>query len=421
MSDEYYALDLDIDLLWHLARPESVNALREERVSSEVIEDEYIARVYQWVMWHVREYGDPPTAAVIEHEFDDVNLDEPETVIEDLIVRLRERFAKNQGRKSLMRLKEQYKEEPGRLAEKMQAEARHILEVVTKRSAEYRVSDIDRSMDRYEARKSRGRGPSFGYEELDEHFWGQEGLTFTIGAPKTMKTWQGTKAILANVLAGKNVWHFPLELPADHQDMRLRCLAANVPYWKYLRGAFDFQDKKALREASDLLIGMGSFTISKPPHGQRDFDTMFGRAADNGADLIIVDQLQYVEVDRGQRGNVSLGEGDTTWYWSALNRATELAEQIPIQVIHQFNRTAQFAEQMPEMQQAKGSAAIEETASLALGLWANKDMRQSRIFEYGTLASRNYGIPSWQVTYELSRGCDFELMGETEEENGDGD
>jgi hypothetical protein len=415
MSDEFYALDLDTDFLWHLAKPESFAELIAERVSPVLLEDEYVARIFQWQLAHYREHTEPATAAVLEHEFEDVNLDEPETAIGDLITRLRERFSKNEGRRALTRLKEHYKEEPGRIAEEMQREARAMLEVVAKRGAEYTVADVERTIEKYEERKRRGRGPSFGYEEIDEHFWGQEGLTFTIGAPKTMKTWQVTKSMHSNVLAGKNVWHFPLELPADHQDMRLRCLAAGVPYWKYIRGAFDYHDKEAIREATDELLGLGSYTVSKPPHGQRDFDTMFNRAADRGADLIIVDQLQYVEIER-PHGSVSLGECDTGGYWKALNRANELAEQIPIQIVHQFNRTAQFAEQMPEMQQAKGSAAIEETATLALGLWANKDMRQSRIVEYGTLASRNYGTPSWQITYDLSRGCEFELLGETDEQ-----
>jgi hypothetical protein len=63
------------------------------------------------------------------------------------------------------------------------------------------------------------------------------------------------------------------------------------------------------------------------------------------------------------------------------------------------------ADEMPEMQQAKGSSAIEEVATLGLGLWANKDMRNSNIIELGTLASRNYEHASWELGVSLTRHC----------------
>jgi hypothetical protein len=77
------------------------------------------------------------------------------------------------------------------------------------------------------------------------------------------------------------------------------------------------------------------------------------------------------------------------------------------------------ADSMPEMQQAKGSSAVEEIATLILGLWANKDMRRSNVMELGTLASRNYMLASWEVGIELSRGCNFELLGKVEDKEND--
>ena len=417
MSDEVYALDLDTDLLWHLADPDSVRHLIGEHVTSELVEDEYVARVLDWQLAHFREHGRPATASVLEHEFEDANIEEPETVIDDLVERLRERYLRNNGREVLVDLKNQYKEDPGGLAVAVAREGRRLLELTAKRGNEYGTGDSDLVMSLYDQRKLRGRGPSFGFEEIDDHFWGYEGLSFTIGPPKRYKSWiGGVKPVIENVRQGKCVYLYSLELPAEESNMRVLCLAANIPFWKYLRGAFDHTDLKTLRAAAEELDGLGTYCVSKPPPGQRDIETMVGRAADNGADLVIVDQLQYVEVDRGNRGNVALGEGDHTWYWQALNKARDLSDEIPISFMHQFNRTVMFAEEMPEMQQAKGAAAIEETATLALGLWANKDMRQSNIVEYGTLASRNYGYPSWAVGVELSKGCSFEILGRSDEE-----
>lgn len=417
MSNEVYALDLDTDFLWHLAKPESVRYLVGEKVSSKLLEDEYVARVYEWQLAHFREHHKPATAAVLEHEFEDANIEEPETVINDLVERLRARYLQNNGRDVLVDLKNVYKEDPSQLAVAVAREGRRLLDLTVKRGNEYGTGDADLVMSVYDERKLRGRGPSFGFDELDDNFYGYDGVTFTIGPPKRYKSWMGgVKPTVKNVMEGKNVHLYSLELPAEDTDMRILCMAANVPFWKYLRGAFDHHDLNALRQAAEDLDSLGTYRVIKPPPGQRDIETMFGRAADRGADLVIVDQLQYVEVDRGpNRGNVALGEGDHTWYWQALNKARDLADEIPISFMHQFNRTVMFSEEMPEMQQAKGAAAIEEVATLALGLWSNKDMRQSNRVEYGTLASRNYGYPSWLVQVELSKGCSFEVLERTDE------
>jgi hypothetical protein len=80
-------------------------------------------------------------------------------------------------------------------------------------------------------------------------------------------------------------------------------------------------------------------------------------------------------------------------------------------VVHQFNRSVMNADRMPEMQQAKGAAAIEEVATLALGLWANKDMRKSNLVELGTLAARHWTYEAWEIGVELTRGANFEMLG----------
>jgi hypothetical protein len=80
-------------------------------------------------------------------------------------------------------------------------------------------------------------------------------------------------------------------------------------------------------------------------------------------------------------------------------------------VVHQFNRSVMNAKEMPEAQQAKGSAAVEEVATLALGLWANKEMRKNNIVEMGTLASRNYALERWRVGVQLSHGCSLDMLG----------
>jgi hypothetical protein len=306
------------------------------------------------------------------------------------------------------KVSEAYKEDPAKVPSVMAKVTRELQEVVAKKGEQYGTGDFIRSMQKYDEAVLRGPGPSYGFDLVDHHFGGMRGLNFGIAPPKSMKSWvYGINLVAENVMQGRHMWLYSLELPAEETDMRLRCLVSGVPFWKYLRGNFTPEDRSALKEASEIIDGMGIYRCLKPAQGHRSFEEMIERAGDAGADGVVIDQLQYVETKAG----LQLGGAKPQEYWQPLNAARDLSDKMPIMVVHQFNRSVMFAEKMPEMQQAKGAAAIEETATLALGIFANKDMRRSNILELGTLASRNYGYESWEIGYELSRGCNFEMLG----------
>jgi hypothetical protein len=403
---EVYALDLDEELLSHLADPESVDYLWDEEVQTALIEDEFVADVFNWQMAHNRRHEKPATASVLAEEFD-LDLAEPETAIGDLVDRLRDRYIKNNSRKYMERITVAYKEDPSSVAKALIDNGRELQGLVGRKGEVFGTGDYDRAMREYDKMVLRGPGPSFGFKEIDSHFHSMKGVTFLIAPPKTYKSWMGVNALVENVEGGKHMDLPSLELPAAETDMRVRCMAAGVPYWRYLRGSLQPGDREALREASEFLDDLGTYRISKPEPGHRTIEEMVERAGDAGADGIIIDQLQYVETQNGKQ----LGGCDPREYWQPLNAARDLSDHMPIMFIHQFNRSVMNADRMPEMQQAKGAAAIEEVATLALGIWANKDMRRSNIIELGTLASRNYTYEAWEIGVELGRSCNFELIG----------
>lgn len=405
---DVYQIDLDEELLSHLADPVSLAYLwDEDNFSEALIEDDFTVEVYQWQVEHNRENGKPATASVLADQFD-LDFEEPLTAIADLLDRLRARYVRNNARGEMEGISEAYKRDPVSVVDAMSKAARKLQEVAGKRGEVYGTGDYDRVMHRYDQAVLRGPGPSFGFEEVDSHFHGMRGLNFGIAPPKGYKSWIfGANIVAENVMLGKRMRLYSLELPADETDMRIRCLVAGIPYWKYLRGRLMPDDRAILKEASELLDGMGTYEVIKPQPGHRTFEEMIERAGDAGCDGVVIDQLQYVET----RNGLQLGGAKPQEYWQPLNVARDMSDQMPIMVIHQFNRSAMNADSMPEMQQAKGAAAIEEVATLALGLWANKDMRRSNLVELGTLASRHYQYESWEIGVELSRGCDFEMLG----------
>jgi hypothetical protein len=183
-------------------------------------------------------------------------------------------------------------------------------------------------------------------------------------------------------------------------------MLANVPWWHYIKNCITREERQRMQEASQLIDESGLYKINKPPAGQRDIDSMVYQARDAGADVIYIDQLQYVESNGRSIGSHNL----TGEYWDVLNRARDLTDDGPICFAHQFNREARYAEAMPSMEMIKGSSAVEETATLALGLWANKDMRRNGLLEVGVLCARNYQYAAWEMEVELSRGCGFQII-----------
>lgn len=411
-AEEILALDLDWDLVNHLAVPDSVTYLLAETFSPVLIEDDEVRDIFDWQMEHRRDHGMPATASVLEEHFN-IGIDQPLTAIGDLVERLRTRYMKNQGKEALEDLATAFLEDPTEVPKLMLKTGKELAQIVLERGETYGTGDYERAMRAYDKEVVQGRGPSFGFEEIDNHFYGQRGITFCIGAPKTMKSWFSINSLIENVMAERTCVFYPLELTGHETDMRVRCMAAGVPFWKVLRHALSKEDRLRLKEASEALDDLGYYKLMKPRPGFRDIDRLIGDARDQGADIIYIDQLQYVENSRG----VMLGErNDPGEYWGVLDRARTYSEDGPLWFCHQFNRSVMNADKLPEMQQAKGSAAIEEVATLALGLWANKDMKKSRLFEVGTLAARNWEFSAWEIGINFNRDCELKLLGEASDD-----
>lgn len=407
MSVEVFALDLDEEVLCHLADSESVERLWAEHVGGELIEDDEIRDMLLWQYQHRREYGRPATASVLAEEFD-LDLQEPETVVDDLILRLKDRWMRNHVREHMEKISAAYKEDPPLVLEVLPQVSREIQRIAGRHGESYGNGDYDKAISAYDKSLLAGPGPSFGFKEVDEHFGGVRGVCFGLAPPKTYKSWiYGANSALENIKKGLTVEVASLEMPANEFFLRMCFLAAGIPWWKYTKGKLSPQDRKVLAEASEIIDGMGLFTVVKPDAGNRTIEEIAERAQDRGADYLIIDQLQYLETHSG----MPLGGCKPQEYWQPLNKARDLSDSLPMMILHQFNRSVQFADAMPDMQAAKGSSHIEEVATLVLGMWANKDMRRSNVVELGTLASRNQNYEAWNLGVELSRGCDFQMIG----------
>lgn len=401
---EVFNLDLDEELLSHLPDPEAWVVLRDEGFRDVLIKDDEIREIYRWQDNHLREHEKVATASVLAEEFD-LDFTEPQTAIGDLIDRMRLRYMKDKGRDALKNIGAQYNEDASLVPKLLIKHGKELTDLLSKRGEMYGTGDFERAIKHYLDRATRGAGPSFGFEDLDDYFHGQRGVSIFLGPPKTWKSWFMVKGHINNVWEGNYPWLYSLELPAEETFMRMCCMLADVPWWKHTHNALSKEEREQMRA---MAIGMdeeGVHKITKPPQGERSLPELVGKAQDAGAGVVFIDQLQYVEVD-----GKSLGAWNKTEkYFDVLDHARNLSDEIPICFAHQFNRDVLGAEEMPPVQRAKGSSAIEETSTVVLGLWASKDMRKSGMMEVGVLAARNHNFRNWAVAVDLSKRCSFEI------------
>ncbi len=422
MTDQV-VIDLDDEIIFHLAIPESVAEFRAELISTELIFDQFARDVFVWQMGHVKEHSQPATAAVLEDQFDGFNdtpvleLYDPETAVGDLIKRLRERYVRYEGKKAMAKITDSIITEPLDVSHKLMVEGRRLANLTVSQGEVYGSGDFPRAWDAYVEQANRGPGPSIGYDEMDGHFHGMRGLTYCVATRKSFKSWITINSLVQNVRLGIASYLYCLELPALESYWRCACLAADLPYWKYIKGKLMPSDRKRVQEAADELDASGLFYHEKPASGSRGVQYMVERALDKGAQCVYIDQLQYVET---QRGNSVGSLNDTAMYWEVCNDLRDYSDQVPLWIVHQFNRSVMHnVDEFPDSQQGKGSSAIEETATLELGLWASKEMRKNHVLQFGTLESRNHDKLHWHVEVELNTGCQFSMIGEVEEDDED--
>jgi replicative DNA helicase len=408
MSDDITLLDLDWDLLSHLAIPASYYALQQEQFSDALIEDELVRKVYLWQVKHSRKHGEPANGTVLEDEFDEITINRPQAAIGDLIERLRKRYIRNQGQEKINELVDLTIYDPLTVGTTMITEGKRLTDIVQHRGESYGPEDHDIAVMEYDKAKIAGSGPSFGFPDVDQHFHGQRGVSVLLASPKSYKSWLAINAVLSNQRDGQFPYFYSLELPANDSHWRLKCLAADIPYWKYLHGSLDDRDFKRLASKAEELADLGNYRIEKPAPGERSVTHLMEKALNAGATCVYIDQLQYVESSRGDSLGALNKTGD---YFEVLNDLRDYSDRVPVFVVHQFNRTVMGIDGMPEMQQAKGSAAVEEVATMALASWANKDMRASNILHLGVNFSRHHPHATWEVGVNLSRGCEFTLNG----------
>ncbi len=412
------AVEPDIELCSHLSDPDAWVVLKGEGFHPDLIEDERVRDAFEWAKDFLRKHNEPPSAEVLDDEFEipgEPFFEEPVTVPDDLVERMRRRYKNNQQRTRVRKIVKLQKEDSDSVAKEMAMSAKELQDILSRRGESYNAGEGERAIQAYLDKATRGPGASLGFPALDAYFSGQRGITTLAAAPKSYKSWITVKAVFESILQGKYPWLFSLELPAEETEMRLMCMMADLPFHKYISNSFTREEQKLLTDVEKLMAETGAYKVLTPPYGERTIEEMIDKAQDGGAGAIFIDQAQYVETDGKKLGDWN----ETGKYWAVLDRARSLTENICF--VHQLNSSkAASSSTFPTYDMIKSTSAFAEVGTLVLGLWASKEMRRSSKMQIGVLSARNHTHLIWDVDVNLTTGCDFQITGiAPDEEEGD--
>jgi replicative DNA helicase len=410
---EYVGLIIEDELLDHLAVPESVIALRKEKFSVDWINENEkdIRRVFLFALAHLKDHGDPADQSILEYEFG-AEFKPPQAPIRYVIDQFRKRYQRREAQKTIKTVSRLVAPSPIEAVNVAFREFSRLRKETMERRFEIDSDEIDVVIDRYKQRiQARTDVPTFGYPKVDEDLNGIIGLVFIIARPKRYKSWQLVNAAVWNQYCGNVVSFETLEMPKEEILDRYACQRAEISWSKFQHGALSVEDLDKLREVKEYNENNDvKVHFHHPKLGERTVAHMQMRAEEIGADVILVDQLKWIECEK-KVGN------DQRWreVEYICEDLKEMSNVIPTYVAAQFNRQAANLGEMADLSQIGLSDAIGQTADLLLGIYANKEMLQNGLLQFGVIDSRNFEQVRYEMKVDLSKNSSFRILNRVEE------
>lgn len=412
---EYAGIVLEDQLLDHLATPEGAMMIWRERLSPEVINesDDGIREALEFVVGYIEQYGEAPTVSIIAEETGYEDFNEPEVPIEYLLDKLNERFKKQEVQKAVKKVARLSNVAPHEALTLGFSEFSRIMGETASQRSTFDTHNMGLVLDRYKHRQETStEGLSWGFPEMDKLLQGlRKGeLYFVVARPKRFKSWMLVKSALECFYNGHDVTLFSLEMTAEEIQDRIFCMITGVSYTQFQHRSLMPRDLQVLEDAKHWLMEQPmKLRVIRPPMGERTIGHMKQIAKEHGAQAVFIDQLSWIESTR----KASI---DQRWREVAFicEDAKEAAMDFPVYIAAQFNREAQGAKSVFDLDLANIglSDAIGQTADTLLGIYSSKEMKASGIMQYGVIDSRAFDQSAWEVKIELGLNTNFRVIEE---------
>ncbi|ACH62156.1 DnaB-like dsDNA helicase [Mycobacterium phage Myrna] len=401
-----------IDRLWGMGLRETV------------FEDPINRVIFEWIVdyWQKASMQLAPTWVVMETEFPGQRFEhDVEESTEWLVSALQRRYTLNQAQEILLSAGKTLHEDPIATLSKLWRDAHDITERTVARTSRVDMAEnIEQRRMELEARRTAvAGGVPYGLPMIDEHTHGLlDGELCAVAAfTKVGKSWMLCHSAIQAHLAGLKPIVFTLEMSIKEMTHRIDAFASGVGYNHISSGDMLPQDRTRLHEAQDALAARGPLLVERPERGERTVKYMVNRARQVGANVMMIDQLSFMDAEGRYQGDQALRFKHGEIMFDLKDEISrESAGALPCMLAVQLNRDSQRGDGgRGQLHNFANSSFIEQTVDVAFGLWRNENMRNNNVMGIDTMGTRRGDRQNWLLGWRLSDRTEITVRGVNEE------
>ena len=420
-------LDLELEAVSSLTNLKKLRVLYDLGVRPEHFKEPVFASAVEWAFEYVKADGwqTPPTPDSLVKMFPSIVLNEPKESVTWLAEELKKDYMKRNLQRAMLDLAGDLKSDPINAAKAVYNTAWRLSTNVQDRTHDSKFSETsgDR-VNRYKQRELAAKegailGTPIGFEEIDRFTNGiTDGeLAVVAGYAKAGKTWVGLNAAARNAQAGKSVLFVTLELSIQDIEDRIDAILSEASYSALMAGTLSQEDKGKISDLYTKVSDLGEIYIEKLGTGDRTVSYICRRARDLDVDLVVIDQLSFMEDSDGNPV-----DGD----WRLMNDVVSSlkveisrpdARNLPCILMAQMNRGSIATRHgRGDMSTLAGTSGLERASDIVYGISQSRQEKLNSSATLEILGSRRTGIKGWVIRRQLETHTEMKVLREREED-----
>lgn len=409
------SLDIEQELVNHLLITEDTEYIFRDGLSPDLIYTPVNKSVFNFVRHYYSETGQSPTYAVMQHEFPALEFNDPQSSVQWVVEKLRERYQRNKVQDLALKVGE-LSHQPAEAMSYLSSEVHEIQKQSVSQKHIWRAGESGLFLNMLAAEIEEGfyQGLPTGFEQVDKFTGGLKPgyLAFLAARPKRMKTFFILKAFIEQKRAGHKPMLFTLENTDKEIMLRISCLLSGYPWDLAQRGIVNENGWKLLENAWREFDELGEHYIAYPPMDERTVPAMMLHADHLEADSVIISQFNYI-----QPSNDYYYKRPDHERWASIvddlkMAATRPGVERPVYVEAQLNREGEKIEDFTEMGlgQLGLTDRIGQASDIVFALYQNKEMRDNNMVQFGVVEARNSDKHNWHIIADYKNTTALEML-----------
>lgn len=365
--------------------------------------------------WRESGFRSAPSAEAIQSKVRHVVIGEPDESPAWVAQEMKRAYAGRLASKAILEASRQVSDDPiaavDALSETMWSIRRRTRERRNRSNLVDTIADRRRRYaDRAKAAEEGVIGESLGFDEVDDLTGGIRGgeLVTLVAGPKVGKTWMMLQVARRCIERGHTCVVFSLEMDVSQIEDRFDAVLSGVSYARLDAGRLSTKEMHQLMDAQDRESELGDIRFIKLGIGERTVENMVRIAHDERADLVIIDQLSFIETSRQFASRADQVSSIILELKAAISQDED--DMLPVLLLAQFNRAGASAGDKADISSIGLSSEVERTSDALISLSQTDEERANNVLKMIILASRRYDLGRFLIHRELVERTDISMV-----------